>query len=176
VSTNVKNNWLGILLLVFLAGMILRVYGIRVQPPTSDDLNVAISAKNFVETGHLGPTMWNHPDLRNLLVYASMHLFGGGAIGLKLWSLAFGGLSVLLTGLVARELTGDDRVGALAALLLRSIPFTSTFPARRSMKSIWRSSPLPASTVVCSFAVGRTSSVSFWRVWRSVSESPPNGM
>lgn len=118
MSTNVKNNWLGILLLVFLAGMILRVYGIRVQPPTSDDLNVAISAKNFVETGHLGPTMWNHPDLRNLLVYASMHLFGGGAIGLKLWSLAFGGLSVLLTGLVARELTGDDRVGALAALLL----------------------------------------------------------
>lgn len=118
MSTNVKKNWLGILLLVFLAGLILRVYGIRVQPPTSDDLNVAISAKNFVETGHLGPTMWNHPDLRNLLVYASMHLFGGGVIGLKLWSLAFGGLSVLLTGLVARELTGDARVGALAALLL----------------------------------------------------------
>lgn len=113
-----KINFIGMILLVFLAGLVLRLFGIWAQPPTSDDLNVAISAKNYLETGHLGPTMWNHPNLRNLLVYASMQLFGGGVVGLKLWSLAFGGVSVLLTGLVARELTGDDRVGVLAALLL----------------------------------------------------------
>ena len=113
-----KFNGIVILLLVFLAGLWLRVHGIGAQPPTGDDLSVAISAKNYLESGHLGPTMWNHPNLRNVLVYASMHLLGGGVVGLKLWSLAFGALAVLLTGLVARELTGDDRAGALAALLM----------------------------------------------------------
>src|SRR5512133_2967561 len=118
MTFKLKYHFISMVLLVFLAGLLLRVYGIWSQPPTGDDVSVAISAQNYVESGHLGPTMWNHPNLRNLLVYASMQLFGGGVFGLKLWSLTFGGLSVLLTGLVARELTGDDRIGILAALLL----------------------------------------------------------
>ena len=118
MTFKLKSHYIGLLSFVFLAGMLLRVYGIWAQPPTSDDMNVALSAKNYVETGHLGPTMWNHPNLRNLLVYASVQLFGGGVFGLKLWSITFGGLTVLLTGLVAREMTRDDRAGVLAALLL----------------------------------------------------------
>ncbi len=118
MANNLKYNFIGLLLLIFLAGLMLRLYGIWAQPPTNDDINVALSAKNYITTGHLGPTMWNHPNLRNLLVYGSMELFGGGVVGLKLWSLTFGALSVLLIGLVGRELTGDNRVGLLAAFLL----------------------------------------------------------
>lgn len=118
MTNGLRLNFIAMLVMVAALGIALRLYGVGLQPLTSDDVAVAVSAKNYMETGHLGPTMWNHPNLRNVLVYASMHVFGGGVAGLKLWSLSFGSLTVLLTGLVAWELTGSKRAGVLAALFL----------------------------------------------------------
>ena len=51
------------------------------QPVSEDDYYVALSAINYMESGQLGPTMWNHPCLRNILVYYALHMFGTGVLG-----------------------------------------------------------------------------------------------
>lgn len=109
--------WLG-LGAITLGALVLRCWGVGSQPFTDDDLNVALSAANYIDTGHLGPTMWNHPPLRNLLVYGSLKLLGPTALGLKLPSLFFGTLAVWLTGLVALRLFQRLEVALIAAGLL----------------------------------------------------------
>ena len=106
------------LIAIFLGGLALRTFLLSWQPVSFDDFDVAISAINYLENGQLGPTMWNHPDLRSILVYWSLRLFGTGVLGLKGISLLFGALCVPLIGVVCRDLTGDNRIGLLAALLM----------------------------------------------------------
>ncbi len=87
------------------------------QPVSEDDFFVAISAINYMESGQLGPTMWNHPCLRNILVYGALRMFGSGIIGVKGVTLLLGTLCTPLIGVVARRLSGSSRVGLIAALL-----------------------------------------------------------
>ena len=65
-----------IVLLISLTGLCLRIFNLHLQPLTIDDVSVVVSAVNYMETGHLGPTMWNHPNLRNIFVYFFIWLFG----------------------------------------------------------------------------------------------------
>jgi 4-amino-4-deoxy-L-arabinose transferase-like glycosyltransferase len=104
--------------LIVLTGFILRFYGLSEQPPSEDDIAVAISAWNYLDTGNLGPTMWNHPPLRNILVYYSCLIFGGGVWGVKSVSLVIGTLSIILIGLLARRLFRSDGIAGLAMLFL----------------------------------------------------------
>lgn len=103
---------------ITIAGALVRLAGLWSQPLTIDDHSVAVSAANYIETGHLGPTMWNHPGLRNLLVYGSLSLFGTGALALKLASVVFGSLTVALVALVARRLLRNPLAALVAAGLL----------------------------------------------------------
>jgi dolichyl-phosphate-mannose--protein O-mannosyl transferase len=96
----------------------LRLWGLAAAPLLSDDVHSAVSAVSFVERGHIGTTMWHHPHLRDLLLYASLALFGGSKLALAGVSVAFGAGTVWLLGLVARRLLGSGRVALLAALLL----------------------------------------------------------
>jgi dolichyl-phosphate-mannose--protein O-mannosyl transferase len=129
-------SFLRLMLFITLCGFVLRAYGISSQPLTDDDLYVAISAANFMERGHLGPTMWNHPVLRNILVYGSLQLFGGGAWGLKGASLVLGTLSVPLLGLTARSIFRGTAVACTAALFLALDPLHIDY-SRQAVQEVY---------------------------------------
>jgi dolichyl-phosphate-mannose-protein mannosyltransferase len=96
---------------------LLRVAYLPSQSVSLDDFSVGLTAINFVESGQLGPIMWNHPDLCNLLVYLSLKLFGTGAAGLKGMSVLTGTLSVTMIALVGRRLTRSEGAALVAAAL-----------------------------------------------------------
>src|SRR5512138_2538707 len=100
------------LLAVTLVAVALRVAWLPTQPPLGDDALAGASAINFVERAQVGPTMWQHPRLRDLAVYASMELLGSGKAGLVFPSLLLGVLAIPAVGLLGSRLAGD-RVGLL---------------------------------------------------------------
>jgi dolichyl-phosphate-mannose-protein mannosyltransferase len=102
---------------ITLLALALNCFQLIRQPVSEDDLSVAISAINYMENGQLGPTMWNHPCLRNILVYWALQIFGSGVLGVKGVSLLLGTLCTPLLGLVAGRLALSRRVGLIAALL-----------------------------------------------------------
>lgn len=112
---------------VTLLGLLLRLYGVAEQPLLSDDVLMAYSAGNYMERGVFGPSMPNHPNLRNILVHWSMGALGSGAMGLRFWSLLLGTLGLPVLGLLVRRLTASETAGVLAALLLALDPVHITF-------------------------------------------------
>jgi dolichyl-phosphate-mannose-protein mannosyltransferase len=119
------------LLALFLNGFLLAG-----QPVSEDDFAVGISAINYMESGQLGPTMWNHPCLRNILVYWAMLIFGTGVLGVKGVSLLLGTLCTPLIGLVARRIFRDDRIALIAALLWACDPLVIDF-SRQGINDIY---------------------------------------
>jgi 4-amino-4-deoxy-L-arabinose transferase-like glycosyltransferase len=105
------------LALLTLFALFLNIFQIASQPVSGDDFSVAISAINYMESGQLGPTMWNHPCLRNILVYYAMLAFGTGVLGTKGVSLLLGTLCTPLIGLVAQRIFKDNRIALIAAFL-----------------------------------------------------------
>lgn len=105
------------LAVITLFALFLNGFQLASQPVSQDDFNVALSAINYMESGQLGPTMWNHPCLRNVLVYYVLRIFGTGVLGVKGVSLLFGTLCTPLIGLVTRRIFNDNRIALLAAFL-----------------------------------------------------------
>ena len=103
------------LMVILCLSLFLRVFLLASQPASPDDYICGISAINYMENGQLGPTMWNHPGLRNILIYWSMKVFGTGVVGVKCWSVLFGTLSTALVGLVARRIMEKPGPALLAA-------------------------------------------------------------
>lgn len=122
--------------LITVLGFALRSYGLPSQPLSGDDTAVGISAINFIERGHLGPTMWNHPGLRNILVYLSMLIFGSGVWGLKIVSLTVGTLSVPFVGLIAKRLFNHAGIALLAAFFLAIDPLHIDF-SRQAVHEVY---------------------------------------
>lgn len=102
---------------ITLLALALNGFQLARQPVSYDDYYVALSAINYTESGQLGPTMWNHPALRNILVYYALRAFGTGVLGVKGVSLLLGTLCTPLVGLVSRRIFKDDRIALIAAFL-----------------------------------------------------------
>jgi 4-amino-4-deoxy-L-arabinose transferase-like glycosyltransferase len=113
--TQRKTVWL--LALITLLALFLNCFQLAGQPVSEDDYYVALSAINYTESGQLGPTMWNHPYLRNIIVYVALRAFGTGVMGAKGVSLLLGTLCTPLIGLVAQRLFKNNRIALIAALL-----------------------------------------------------------
>lgn len=122
-------------LLLFVCGFVLRAWGLSRQQLSGDDIAVAISAMNYMERGHIGPTMWQHPVLRNILVYASLSL-GGGVWALKINSLLLGSLSVPLLALVSRRIIRSGAVALLSAFFLMIDPLHIDF-SRQAVHEVY---------------------------------------
>lgn len=103
---------------ISLGGFVLRVWGLAGERIFGDDACVGVSAARFVEQGFIGPTMWHHPHLRDLLVYGSVQALGDSKLALTICSLVMGTLSVPLLGLAALRLLRRRDAALLAALLL----------------------------------------------------------
>ena len=115
VAPTPKFLWLTLGITVL--ALLLRVVLLSSQPVSFDDFSVGLTAINYVKDGQLGPIMWNHPDLCNILVYCAMKTFGTGVIGLKGMSVLAGTLSVSCIALVGRRLLKNETAALLAALL-----------------------------------------------------------
>lgn len=124
------------LTLLTLAGFLLRTLWLPSQPVSFDDYMVGITAINYMESGQLGPTMWNHPVLRNIIVYGAMKLFGSGVVGIKGWNVLFGSLSTPLLALVTRRLLQSERVALTAAFLWAVEPLAIDF-SRQAINDIY---------------------------------------
>ena len=131
-----KTGDLVILAAITLAGFVVRAYGLGTLPFSGDDITTALSATNYMHNGNLGPTMWHHPLLRSIAVYASMSLLGDGAWGLKSVSMLLGTLTVLFTGLLAYRLTLRREAAFLAALFLAIDPIHIDF-SRQAVQEIY---------------------------------------
>ena len=117
-SPPVSRSVYQVLALVILFGAVLRLWGLAGQPPSIDDYSVAVTAGNYLETGQLGPTMWNHPALRSLIAQGSINLFGRGVVAVKGFNVLIGILSIPLAWTVGRRLLRSDLLGLVAAFLL----------------------------------------------------------
>jgi len=113
--TRQKTLWM--LALITLLALFLNCFQLGSQPVSEDDYYVALSAINYTESGQLGPTMWNHPCLRNIIVYWFLRAFGTGVLGAKGVSLLLGTLCTPLIGLVTQRLFKNNRIALIAALL-----------------------------------------------------------
>jgi 4-amino-4-deoxy-L-arabinose transferase-like glycosyltransferase len=103
-----------------LVALALRAWGLTDQPVHGDDLLAGATARNFVEFGWPGPTMWHHPRLRDLLVHWSVGALGANPWGLKVWSVLVGTLCVPATGYLV-WLVGGSRMGAILAAAIVAV-------------------------------------------------------
>jgi dolichyl-phosphate-mannose-protein mannosyltransferase len=126
----------GWLLAIIGLGGLLRLYALSSQPPSGDDAGVLLSALNYMELGQLGPTMWNHPGLRNILAYLMMQLLGTGVAGTLSLNVVLGILCIPLVHAVALRLTGERRVALVAALLYAVEPLAVEY-SRQSINDIY---------------------------------------
>lgn len=119
-----------------LLAMFVTLYRLDSQPLSGDDYGVALSAIQYVENGQLGPAMWNHPALRNILVYLSLKAFGPGVMGVKLWSILFGSLTAPLLAAVAYRLFRTLPIAALAGFFMALDPVRIDF-SRQGINDVY---------------------------------------
>jgi len=122
--------------LVLFLGFLLRIWGVAQQPPLLDEVNSAFAAINYMENGQFGPTMWYHPNLRNIVQYGAMEVFGHGPFALRGMSLFAGIVSIPLTGMILYGLTGNRGASLLAAFLLAVEQVHITF-SRQTIQETW---------------------------------------
>ena len=119
-----------------LVALVLRGWGLAEQPVHGDDLLAGATARNFVEFGWPGPTMWQHPRLRDLLVHWSTGALGANAWGLKVWSVLVGTLCVPATGYLARIVGASRAAAILAAAIVATDPLHVDF-SRQAINDVY---------------------------------------
>ena len=119
-----------------LVALVLRAWGLAEQPVHGDDLLAGATARNFVEFGWPGPTMWQHPRLRDLLVHWSTGALGANAWGLKVWSVLAGTLCVPATGYLVRSVGGSRAAAILAAAIVATDPLHVDF-SRQAINDVY---------------------------------------
>lgn len=121
---------------ILLLGIVLRMQGLASQPPFGDEVEAAFTAVNYMENGQFGPTMWFHPNLRNIVQYSMMGIFGHGPFALRGMSLFAGILSIPLAGMLVHSLTKNRTASLLAAFLLAVEQVHVTF-SRQAIQETW---------------------------------------
>lgn len=114
----------------------LRLYSLSTQPALPDEIQAAFSAAHYSEDGQFGPTMWYHPNLRNIVLYGSGRAFGWGSFALRGMSLLTGILSVPLLGILLYLLTQNKPASLLASFLLAVDQVHITF-SRQAIQETW---------------------------------------
>jgi dolichyl-phosphate-mannose--protein O-mannosyl transferase len=121
---------------ILFLGLILRAWGLSGASLTGDEISSAISAKNYLHGGSVGPTMWNHPNLRNLLLGMTLSSGVGAFWAIKGASLVLGLLTLFFLVLLTREISGSAVAGLIAGLLLAMDPLHIDF-SRQAIHEIY---------------------------------------
>lgn len=125
-----------IALSIVLLGSFLRIRGIPNQPLLIDEITVAFSAVHYMESGQFGPTMWFHPNLRNIVIYLFGKVFGYGPFSLHGMSLITGIMSIPIMGILLYVLVGSRHAALLGAFLLSVEQVHITF-SRYALQETW---------------------------------------
>ena len=121
---------------ILLLGAFLRLFAVAGQPALSDEARAVHSAAHYMESGQFGPTMWYHPNLRNIVLYWVGQAAGYGPYALRGMSLATGILSIPLAGILLYLLTRNRSASLLAAFLLAVEQVHITF-SRQAIQETW---------------------------------------
>ncbi len=115
---------------------VLRLHGVAAQPLLGDEAHAAASALHYVRSGQFGPTMWYHPNLRNLVTWAVGEAFGHGPGAQRATSVVLGLLSVPLAAALLLLLT-RDRLAALGAAFLLAVDQVHITFSRQAIQETW---------------------------------------
>jgi dolichyl-phosphate-mannose--protein O-mannosyl transferase len=121
------------LALVTIFAAVLRIYWLAGTQPTGDEFYTIEEAFDYMLRGHFGLVEWHHPKLRDIFEFYSINMLGLNLVGFRFASLLFGILTVPLTALVARRLTGCNAAALLAALFIAVDPIHIMF-SRQSIQ------------------------------------------
>ena len=133
----------------------LRAAALGGQPLLPDDLDVAETARNFVERGSPQPTMWNHPRLRDLLVHASVDLLGSLGWGIRAWSLLLGALAAPAVAWLVWSACASLPAAGIAGLLVATDPLHVDF-SRQGINDVYLSLfPVVATVALLRYAERR---------------------
>jgi 4-amino-4-deoxy-L-arabinose transferase-like glycosyltransferase len=138
---------------VTLVALVLRCWGLAGQPVHGDDLLAGATARNFVEFGWPGPTMWQHPRLRDLLVHWSTGALGANPWGLKVWSVLLGTLCVPATGYLVRRVGASPAAALLAAAIVATDPLHVDF-SRQAINDVYVAF-FPVASILALLAYGQ---------------------
>ncbi len=118
---------------------------VKEAPPASMDSTVfADAARTFLERGYLGTdhvfgmehfVSWQ-PPLYPVLLACDFLAFGFGLIQMRLFTVTFGAVMILLTYLLARGIAGSSRPGLVAAVLLSVDPLFVKFARWERMDTL----------------------------------------
>ena len=133
---NKRQVFIGSLAIILLLGLVLRMWGLSGAFLTGDEISSVISAKNYLHGGSVGPTMWNHPNLRNLLLGMTLSGELNAFWSIKGASLLLGLLTLLFLALLTREVSGSAIAGLIAGLLLAIDPLHIDF-SRQAIHEIY---------------------------------------
>jgi dolichyl-phosphate-mannose-protein mannosyltransferase len=125
------------------ASLALRLAWLPSQPLIPDDVSVGQTALNFSAAGWPGPTMWNHPHLRDLLVAGALRLLGDGAVSLKLWSAVLGALSVPAAAALVLVAGGGPVAALVAGAVVGADPLHLDF-SRQAINDVYLACLSPA--------------------------------
>lgn len=131
-----ENRYVWLLLAIVLFGAGLRLWGLSAQPLLDDEVGVAFTAVNYMENGQFGPTMWHHPNLRNVVIYFVGELFGYTPLTIRAVSVLTALLSIPLMAGIVRRLGGGREAALLAALLLTVEEVHIVF-SRQALQETW---------------------------------------
>ncbi|KKL99964.1 hypothetical protein LCGC14_1809190, partial [marine sediment metagenome] len=90
----ISRRFLLFIVAITVLGAVLRFWGVGLQPLLSDEVQVVFTAEHYMQGGQFGPTMPYHPNMRNVVTYVSINLFGAGVLGIRGPSLLLGALCV----------------------------------------------------------------------------------
>ncbi|PWU46261.1 hypothetical protein DLJ46_18625 [Micromonospora globispora] len=109
---------------------------------------------------HLQAGYVDQPVLVPLLARISLGLFGPSVIGLRVWAALAGWVTVMLGGLIARELGGGRRAQLMAAWATASMPVLAA--AAHLMGPTAFDIPAWAALALVAIRVGRTDDTRWW--------------
>jgi len=109
---------------VFVLAGVLRLWG-------AFDYNIMVRDETFyvpralhlVQYGSNGNRNWFHPQLNDIILAASIKVFGNNSVGWRMYSILFGTASIFMLYLVAKQLYPESTVPLLSASLLAFDPF-----------------------------------------------------
>ncbi len=131
----ISRRFLLFIVAITVLGAVLRFWGVGLQPLLSDEVQVVFTAEHYMQGGQFGPTMPYHPNMRNVVTYVSINLFGAGVLGIRGPSLLLGALCVPLLMFFTFRVTRDEMAALLAGLFMATDPAQVMF-SRQAIQTV----------------------------------------
>jgi len=118
-----NNRAAALLALVFLTALSLRFYDcMNPAYPHIDEALIGQAAVNYWHNGQFEPAHWEHPPLKQIIPYISLHFFGDNPYGWRVPTIFFGSIIAALTFLFALGTSGSQRTALFAGMLIATDP------------------------------------------------------